>query len=228
MMFINSLKVFGTFAAVAIIVFSLLYIVDSVETETQNEIAVNYSSNDNSETYSSNDNSETSPLYVPFLTRLNITPDYVEIDRIKSITGIDEILYFIYAALFIINIILIRSLKPYESCSIVVAFGLYSGFTLTFLLNIILFGSFTTWDFHHAFSLFLNGLGIGLLASLVSISIRSVYKLIFVLKQEGVSLLEMIADRVATPDAKASFSTAGTWSLYSVFVFILMLISIYY
>ncbi|MFA7361850.1 MAG: hypothetical protein WC139_12535 [Candidatus Kapaibacterium sp.] len=201
--------------AVVIIVFFVMYTINSIEYGNHNEISVTNSNTDNSDSYG-------------FINCLNTMPDYDELERVKSITGLDGILCFTYCALFIINLIVLRTFKHIESCSIVVAFGLYSGFALSCLLNVILLGNFSTWGFHNAFSLFLNGLGIGLLASLVSLSIHSFYKLVYTLKQEGVSLFEMIAEKVTTPDAKASLSSAGTWSLYSVLVFGLLLISIYF
>lgn len=213
----NSFKVLGIFTIVVIIVFLFLCVVD-----------VAYDGKHNVEhfaTYNKNYNSEISGLN-SFINRLNTTPAIVEFERIKLLTGLDGITYVIYAVILVINIIFIRFLKQYERNSIIVVFGLYNSFAVTLLLDMFLRLTFPSWGFNYTIRLLFNGLGMGLLSSTISLSIHSLRNLKYTLKQEGISLFEMITNKVTTPDIKVSLSSARTWSLFSVLVFGFLFINI--
>ncbi len=205
-MIYNVLKGLGVFVSVIIIVPLLLYFVDA-EFDSP-----------------SGDNSQAGLTEVSrtnnggFFDRLNTMPDSDELGRIKSLAGIDNIMYLFYSVILVISFLIIKLFRQTENNYKIVVFGLYTGFAMMLLLNLFLWMNFPSWNYKYAFGLFLNGVGTGLLASLISVSLYSLKNLLVVLKDEGITVYELIVDKVRTPGVNMSLSMARSWVLFAVLV----------
>ena len=192
------LKITALVIVVIISVSLVLYLLDE-----SNNIPVEHS-----ETMNTNNS-------ISFFETLNTIPDFDEQERIESLTGLNTVMYILYALLFVINISFIWLIKQDESPSKIIIYGLYASISLVLFINIILLSNQSTWSLNHTFGLTLKGVGAGFLASLFSICIYSVKNVLKILKEESKSIFGLISDKILSPNINTSLFISRVWILFT-------------
>lgn len=152
---------------------------------------------------------------IEIMSYLNKLPDADETERVKSLSGVNPyyyiVLFLVPLSFSLLGIFKAKNISNGE----IISFGLYLTLALSLLYNTFIMLSFSSWGFHNVFDILVNGVTIGAVSSLYSVTLRSVLEFIEIIKEEGISLAEVIVENIRTPKIRLALSYAGSWMFFS-------------